>query len=72
MAYSGSASDRLESVRAAIENCLTAQSYTTRGRGKVNANLKDLRDLERQLMDEVQQESGGGSMTTLAQPQRLT
>lgn len=65
MSYSDSASDRLAAVRTAINNCLTAQSYTARNRGKVMAQLRDLRQLEKELMQEVQHESSGGMMASL-------
>lgn len=66
MAYtSESASDRLAAVRLAISECLTAQSYTIRQRGKTMANLKELRDMERELMQEVADASAGGAMCTV-------
>jgi hypothetical protein len=66
MAYSGSAADRLARIREAIDNCLDAQSYTTRGRGKVNALLATLLKKEEQLQDEADQEANGGCMASLA------
>ncbi len=67
MAYSDSAADRLTAVREAIGRALEAQSYTVRGRGKVTASLKDLRELEKQLMQEVKDAAGGGGMCSVGQ-----
>lgn len=54
MAYGSSASDRLTAVRAAIDACLTAQAYSTSGgNSKTMANLAALRQMEKELMDEV-------------------
>ena len=66
MAYTDdNPSTRLAAVRQAISEALTAQSYTVRGRGKVSANLKDLRAMERELMQEVKESSDGSSMASL-------
>jgi hypothetical protein len=65
MAYSGSASDRLTAVRAAIDACLTSQQYTVRGRSQQMAQLRDLRQLEKELMEETNQEAQGGAMASL-------
>lgn len=59
MAYSGSASDRLTAVRAAIDKCLSSQMYSVRGRQQQMAQLRDLRQIEKELQEEVNQESGG-------------
>jgi len=54
MAYGSSASDRLTAVRAAIDACLTAQAYSTSGgNSKTMANLAALRQMEKELVDEV-------------------
>lgn len=67
MAYtSDSASDRLAAVRQAIGECLSAQSYSVRGRMKSAAQLRDLRELEKDLMQEVLDAAGGGGMASLA------
>lgn len=61
-------SDRLAAVRAAIGKCLLAQSYAV-GKGNrehVHARLKELRDLEKDLIQEVA-DSSSGSMSSLAQ-----
>lgn len=55
MAYGTSASDRLAEVRAAIQRCLTSQSYSVAGRSQSMASLGELRKAERELMDEVNQ-----------------
>lgn len=66
MAYtSDSAAERLARVRQAIDECLTAQSYTMRNRGKTMSQLKDLRAMERELMQEVNDAVNGGSMCSL-------
>jgi ribosomal protein L20 len=65
MAYSGSASDRLNAVRAAIDACLTSQQYTVRGRSQQMAQLRDLRQLEKELMEETNQEAQGSAMASL-------
>jgi hypothetical protein len=65
MAYSGSASDRLHAVRAAIDACLTSQQYTVRGRSQQMAQLRDLRQLEKELMEETNQEAQGSAMASL-------
>jgi hypothetical protein len=70
MAYTGSASDRLAAVRAAIQNALTAQMTSVRGRQLQFAQLKDLRAMERELQQEVSDaETNGGVMSSLAFPQ---
>lgn len=66
MAYTDdSASSRLAAVRQAISEALTAQSYTVRGRSKQTANLRELRLLERELMQEVREANDGGSMASV-------
>jgi len=62
MAYGTSASDRLAAVRVAIGNCLTTQEFSQRGRHLQHARLKDLRELEKDLMQEVS--DSGGSMAS--------
>lgn len=62
-------SDRLAAVRLAIKNCLSAQSYAV-GKGNrehTMAELKQLRELEKDLMQEVADSGNGGSMCSLAQ-----
>jgi FixJ family two-component response regulator len=61
-----SASELLEQVNTAISNCLTAQSYSVPGRQKVMAQLSQLRELRRELIDEIANGSNGdGSMAIL-------
>jgi len=68
MAYTSStASDRLAAVRQAIDDCLTAQEYTQRGKTARRAKLSELRALERDLLAEIQEEANGGKMATLGQ-----
>lgn len=67
MAYtSDSATDRLAAVRAAMDRALTSQSYTTRARSQQMAQLSQLRELEKDLIQEVQDAAGGGGMASLA------
>lgn len=72
MAYSSSASDRLTAVRAAIDRCLASQAYTARGRSQQMANLRDLRQMEKELMEEANQESQSGAMASLGLQVRPT
>lgn len=73
MAYtSDSASDRLAAVRSAIAACLTSQAYTVRGRSQQMAQLATLREMEKELQDEVGHENNGGSMASLAIQTRPT
>jgi hypothetical protein len=65
MAYSTSAEERLAAVRQAIQECLTAQSYTIRSRGKTMASLRELRAMEKDLMQEVQDANNGGAMCSV-------
>lgn len=63
MAYtSDSASDRLSAVRQAIADCLTAQAYTVRGRSAQMAQLRDLRQMEKELQEEVAASNGMSSV----------
>lgn len=65
MAYDASPENRLAAVRSAINDCLTAQQYSIAGRSKQLAELRQLRELERDLVDEVQASADGGSMASL-------
>lgn len=61
-----SASTLLDETNAEISRLLSgAQRYTVRGKSLDRARLKDLRELRQELLAEVQQESNGGSMTSL-------
>ena len=60
MAYGDSAADSLAAVRSAIGACLTAKQYSSAGRMKMMAELRDLRELEKELMDQSIFESAGG------------
>lgn len=57
------ASELLEQVNTAISNCLTAQSYSIAGRSKQMAQLKELREMRKELLDEIS--NGNGSMCSL-------
>lgn len=65
MAYDASPENRLAAVRAAIGACLTAQQYSIAGRSAQRAELRQLRQLERELIEEVQAAADGGSMCSL-------
>lgn len=65
MAYSGTAQDRLDRVREAIENCLTSQSLSSTAGSQQMALLRDLRQMEKELEREVGMEANGGSMSSL-------
>lgn len=58
--------ERLAAVRASINRALQAQSYTVRGRTHQSALLKQLQALEQDLMQQVEDAEGGGSMSSLA------
>jgi hypothetical protein len=73
MAYtSDSATDRLAAVRTAIAACLNSQSYTVRGRTQAMAQLRDLREMEKDLQQEVTDSNAGGGMASLAICTRAT
>ena len=66
MAYSSSASDRLAAVRAAIERTLTSQEYNTAGGQKQRmADLRVLREMEKDLQSEAATEAAGGGFLTV-------
>ena len=79
MAYtSNDPAERLAAVRLSISECLTAQEYevggtgTNRGRRRqVKARLDLLRDLEKDLMEEVLNAQSPG-MSSLAQITPIT
>ena len=58
MAYSSDVNDRLTEVRAAIQRCLSSQSYSVAGRSQAMAQLSTLRQMEVELMREANQPSG--------------
>lgn len=58
MAYGSSASDRLAAVRTAIDAALNAQSYSIAGRAKSMANIRELREMEKELIEEVANSGG--------------
>lgn len=65
MSYSGSASTRLATVQAAIEKCLTSQEYYVGSRRQRMAELRDLRSIEKELIEEANAESQGAQLATL-------
>lgn len=66
MAYSSATSDRLTAVRNAINAILNgAQEYYVGTRRVRRADLKYLREMEKELQDEVTAESDGPSMSSL-------
>ena len=71
MAYdSDSPTDRLSEVRQAIQRCLTSQAYTIRGRQQQMAQLKTLREMERELQQESLESGNSGSMASVGQIDR--
>lgn len=67
MAYTSSAADRLAAVRAAIDKVLNSQEYREGDLSNRYAELKHLREMEKDLQIEVNQTSSGvtiGQMTT--------
>jgi hypothetical protein len=59
MAYTGTAAERLIAVREAIDKCLTSQAYTARGRSQQMALLATLREMEKELEQEVDAAESG-------------
>ena len=61
-------SELLTQVETAISNCLTAQSYSVAGRQKTMAQLRELREFRKELVDEIASGSeSNGSMCSLMQ-----
>jgi hypothetical protein len=61
-------SELLAQVETAISNCLTAQSYSVAGRQKTMAQLRELREFRKELVDEIASGSeSNGSMCSLMQ-----
>lgn len=60
-------STRLARVRAAIDRCLDSQEYYAGSRRQRMAELRDLRKLEKELMDEVAVYAQGDSMASLCE-----
>lgn len=71
MAYDDTVSGRLAAVRAAINGCLLAQDYTASGQRVTMARLAELRQLERDLMQEGQV-AADGPMCSLGQIEPVT
>ena len=55
---SSSAQDLLDAVNASILACLTAKIYSQSGRSKQMAELRDLKELRQQLIDEIANSAG--------------
>ena len=53
---------RLAAVRSAIADVLKSQAYTVAGRSQQRAQLRDLREMEKELMQEVAAAGGGFSL----------
>jgi hypothetical protein len=71
MSYSsGSAADRLQAVREAIDRCLQAEMYSVRGRSKQSAKLEALIKLEERLTQEAATETDGGAMSSVGRYMR--
>ena len=63
--------EQLEEVQTAITAIMTgAQSYGIAGRQVTRANLKDLREWERQLRNDVARETSGGIRIQTGMPNR--
>jgi hypothetical protein len=60
-----SPNDLLSATNAAILACLTAQDYTIAGRRKTMAQLTQLQEFRKSLMDEISNGGSGGGMATL-------
>lgn len=60
------ASELLSQVETAITQCLTAQDYTVAGRTKRMAQLSELRNFRKELLQEIDAAGeSGGSMCSL-------
>ena len=66
MAYSGSATERLEAVREMINKVIGGcQEYYVGSRRVRYPSLSELRKLEKELQQEADSVAGGDSMTSL-------
>jgi hypothetical protein len=69
MAYDADVSNRLAAVRTAIAACLTSQAYGVGQRRQQMADLRDLRQLEKELQWEADRESSPlASVVTIDSP----
>lgn len=57
--YSGDASTRLTAVQQALGLALSGQSYELDGRKVTRADIRALRQMEKELLIEVGQQAGG-------------
>jgi hypothetical protein len=60
------ASELLTQVETAISDCLTAQSYSMAGRQKTMAQLRELREFRKELVDEIANGSTGSMCSLLS------
>jgi hypothetical protein len=60
------ASELLTQVETAISDCLTAQSYSVAGRQKTMAQLRELREFRKELVDEIANGSTGSMCSLLS------
>ena len=60
------ASELLTQVENAISDCLTAQSYSVAGRQKTMAQLRELREFRKELVDEIANGSTGSMCSLLS------
>lgn len=58
--------ERLAAVRASINRCLQAQQFSQRGRLMMQAQLSSLREMEKDLMQEVADSANGANPVSLA------
>ena len=56
-----STAEMLEEIQKAILAVLAGQSYTVNGQTVTRANLKDLREMEREYKQELAREQSGNS-----------
>ena len=60
------ASELLAQVETSISNCLTAQSYSVAGRQKTMAQLRELREFRKELVDEISNGTTGSMCSLLS------
>lgn len=51
---------RLQAVRESISRCLNSQEYSIGNRRQRIAELRELRELEKDLINEIKESQGGG------------
>jgi septal ring factor EnvC (AmiA/AmiB activator) len=65
-----SAQQLLDETNDAISACLKSQSYTVAERSQQRAKLQELQQFRTQLLQEIQDGSGGGQMSSVGQINR--